>query len=544
MKKILDEINFATAWEKVAEVVPESPALSYDGRRISWKDFEERAAGLANFLNSFGLSLNSKVALYCYNGPEYSEAQFATLKIRAIPANVNYRYLDNELAYILENADAEAIFFDHTLSERVEKARKQCSNLKVAIQVGGEEVADWAVSYKQAVRSSLMSPIKRSCEDLWFLYTGGTTGRPKAVMWTHRALLEGMKDSFNSLGEEVPTSLDEVRIITKRIATESRQMHQLPAAPLMHGTSGLPALFTHTHGGLVVTMTSKNFDAEEFWQTVEREKVTMVTLVGDAFARPMIEALDKAASEKQFPDLKSLRLILSSGVMFSTPLKERLLQHHRCTIVDTLGSSEGASMGKQVTSRSRKGEGTAKFVLGEETRVFTEDGRDVQPGSNERGRLALGSPIPEGYYKDPEKTEKTFPTIQGKRWSIPGDWAMVEEDGSITLLGRGSECINTGGEKVYPEEVEEALKLNTFIADCNVVGTDDEKWGQAVVAVLELNCPAPIDVEVLREDVRTRLAGYKIPKKFIFVEKILRSPNGKSDYKWARKVVEKSKKDI
>ena len=530
------DLNLATAWEAVADTGGDLPALAFDGRRTSWERFEDRAARLAGFLTDHGLGPDAKVALYCYNGPEYSEAQFGAFKARAVPANVNYRYLGKELAYVLDNADAQAVFFDHTLAERVDEVRDACPMLRVAVQVGGEEIPDWAVSYEEALAAGRMPTVERSGDDLWFLYTGGTTGSPKAVMWSHRGLFGGMAETFRSLGEEVPTTAAEAGRISARVVAEGREIRQLCAAPLMHGTSGLTALATHSHGGMVATMVSRTFDPEELWGLVEAERITMVAIVGDAFARPMLESLDDAAARGRSWDLSSLRLVLSSGVMFSAPLKQRLLDHHRCTIVDTLGSSEGTGMGRQVTSRSRNDRGTARFVLGGHTRVFTEDGQEVRPGSGERGRLALGHPLPEGYFKDPAKTEATFPTIGGRRWSIPGDWATVEADGSIVLLGRGSECINTGGEKVYPEEVEEALKVHPAVADCNVVGVDDERWGQAVTAVVQLRESAAVDGEALRSDVRDRLAGYKVPKRFVFVERIQRLPNGKSDYPWARGV--------
>jgi fatty-acyl-CoA synthase len=254
----------------------------------------------------------------------------------------------------------------------------------------------------------------------------------------------------------------------------------------------------------------------------------------------MLDSLDRAAKAGKAWNLTALRLLLSSGVMFSAPVKAGILAHHDCTIVDILGSSEGTGMGSQITSRELEDAGTARFALGERARVFNDDGEDVVPGSGERGRLALGDPIPLGYYKDAAKTEQTFPMIGGRRWSIPGDWATVEADGTITLLGRGSACINTGGEKVYPEEVEEAIKEHPGVVDCNVVGLPDERWGQAVAAVVELS-PAGgvgIDEDILNRHARTVLAGYKVPKRILLVDTIQRGPNGKPDYKWARGALE------
>jgi fatty-acyl-CoA synthase len=531
-------LNIASAWEAISDQIGDLTAISTRESSESWEEFEKHAASLAKTFSEQGLKHDSKVAFYCYNGPEYLEGQFAAFKIRAIPANVNYRYLDDELAYILNNADAEAILFDSSLTERVDSVRSRCPKLKVFVRIGEGSPENWIIDYEDAVNNAPLPRIERSGDDLWFLYTGGTTGSPKAVMWSHAGLLGGMAETFRSLGEKIPENSDEAGNIAKRVTKEGKEIRQLCAAPLMHGTSSLTALGTHTHGGLVSTLSSKTFDPRELWEMVEKCKITMLTIVGDAFARPMIDELENSLANGTAWNISSLRLVMSSGVMFSAPLKERLLDLHSCTILDALGSSEGTGMGKQVTSRTRKDTGTARFFLGEHTRVLTENGEEVEPGSNKTGKLALGYPLPVGYYKDPEKTETTFPTINGRRWSIPGDWASVEEDGSITLLGRGSECINTGGEKVFPEEVEEALKINPLVIDCNVVGIPDERWGQAVTAVVEIKADATLKEAELLKDVKERLAGYKVPKSVVFVEKLKRGPNGKSDYRWARDVAQ------
>ena len=531
-------LNIATAWEAISDQIGDLTAISTSENSESWEEFEKRSASLAKTFSEKGLKRDSKVAFYCYNGPEYLEGQFAAFKIRAIPANVNYRYLDEELAYILNNADAEAILFDSSLTERVDSVRSRCPKLKVFVRIGGGSSEDWITDYEEAVNNDTLPRIERSGDDLWFLYTGGTTGSPKAVMWSHAGLLGGMAETFRSLGEKIPENSEEAGSIAKRVTIEGKEIRQLCAAPLMHGTSSLTALSTHTHGGLVSTLSSRTFDPRELWEMVEKCKITMLTIVGDAFARPMIEELENSFANDTAWDITSLRLVMSSGVMFSAPLKERLLDLHSCTILDALGSSEGTGMGKQVTSRRRKDTGTARFFLGEHTRVLTENGEEVEPGSNMTGKLALGYPLPVGYYKDPEKTEATFPTINGRRWSIPGDWASVEKDGSITLLGRGSECINTGGEKVFPEEVEEALKINPLVVDCNVVGISDERWGQAVTAVVEIKTGATLEEAELLTEVKERLAGYKVPKSVIFVEKLKRGPNGKADYRWAREIAQ------
>ena len=543
MGEIDGRLNLASAWEAIADEVGDSTAVSVAGRHYSWTDFDDRAARLAGTMLEHGLGPDSKVALYLYNGNEYPEAQYAAFKVRGIPANVNYRYTGDELAYILENSDAEAIFFDHTLADRLEAVRDRCPMLRLAVQVGGGEVPDWALGYEEAVSADPMPRIDRSGSDLWFLYTGGTTGMPKAVMWDHTNLLGSMEATFRPFRLPVPSTPAEAAATARSVADAGKEIRQLCAAPLMHGTSGIPGLATLSHGGMLSTLSSRAFDADELWRIVELDRITMVTMVGDAFGRPMVESLDRASAEGRMPDLSSLRLLLSSGVMFSAATKEAMLDHHGCTIVDSLGSSEGTGMASQVVSRRRRDTATARFRLGEHTRVLTDEGIDVQPGSGERGQIALGWPLPLGYFKDPAKTEEAFPMVAGRRWSIPGDWATVEADGTITLLGRGSACINTGGEKVFPEEVEEALKELDAVVDCNVVGLEDDRWGQAVTAVVELTAPGAADADELRAGVRERLAGYKVPKRIVLVDRVERSPNGKTDYRWAKSVAEAAVND-
>ena len=543
MGEIDGRLNLASAWEAIADEVGDSTAVSVAGRHYSWTDFDDRAARLAGTMLEHGLGPDSKVALYLYNGNEYPEAQYAAFKVRGIPVNVNYRYTGDELAYILENSDAEAIFFDHTLADRLEAVRDRCPMLRLAVQVGGGEVPDWALGYEEAVSADPMPRIDRSGSDLWFLYTGGTTGMPKAVMWDHTNLLGSMEATFRPFRLPVPSTPAEAAATARSVADAGKEIRQLCAAPLMHGTSGIPGLATLSHGGMLSTLSSRAFDADELWRIVELDRITMVTMVGDAFGRPMLESLDRASAEGRMPDLSSLRLLLSSGVMFSAATKEAMLDHHGCTIVDSLGSSEGTGMASQVMSRRRRDTATARFRLGEHTRVLTDEGIDVQPGSGERGQIALGWPLPLGYFKDPAKTEEAFPMVAGRRWSIPGDWATVEADGTVTLLGRGSACINTGGEKVFPEEVEEALKELDAVVDCNVVGLDDDRWGQAVTAVVELPAAGAADADELRAGVRERLAGYKVPKRVVLVDRVERSPNGKTDYRWAKSVAEAAVND-
>jgi len=530
------QLDFATAWEAIADEIPEADALIQGDLRRSWAEYEDRAARLASALSEVGIGARANVGLCLYNGPEYSEAQFAAFKLRATPFNVNYRYTAQELQSLLEGADAEALFFDASLAESIDAIRGALPGIRLFVQVGGAAPPDWAADYEALIEGHAPAPrVQRSPDDLWMLFTGGTTGHPKGVLWPHGNMIQTMKATYRGLKQEVPRSIDELLASVRAIHDAKRVTRQLAAAPLMHGTSGISALTTHMTGGAVLTLEGHSFSAPALFECVERHRATHLTIVGDAFSRPMLEALDEAKQRGEPWDLSSIFLILSSGVMWSAPVKQALLDYNpRMRLMDSVGSSEGVGFASKLEGDPRQTT-TARFSLGEFTKVLTEDGREVEPGSGERGRLALGGPLPLGYYKDPEKSEATWPTIDGRRYSIPGDFATVEADGTIVLLGRGSVCINSGGEKIYPEEVEEALKLEPAVLDCNVVGVPDERWGQAITAVVELRDPSVSDESLVRA-VKSRLAAYKAPKHIVRVEKLVRSPNGKSDYRWASKV--------
>ena len=526
-------LHVATAWERVAELRPDAPATIAGADVHSWTEFETRAARLSAGFVAAGAGVDSKVAHYLYNGHEYLETTFAAFKMRGVPCNVNFRYTPHELAYVLDNADAEVVVFDHTLADRLDEARHQVDSLKLLVQVGGDDVPGWAVGYEELIAGhDPATPGTRSVDDHWFLYTGGTTGMPKAVMWSQGTIFGSMEATVRSFGFGYPRSMDDIEGIVVTAAERGHEVRQLAAAPLMHGTSMIVAFGTLTHGGAVACLEERHFNGHELWQRVAEHRITQLTIVGDAFSRPMLDALAEADH-----DTSSLRSIVSSGVMWSAEVKERILDHlPDVVLLDALGSSEGPGMANQLSSRKLERSGTtARFSLGEHTTVFTDEGEEVQPGSGDVGRIALGFPIPVGYYKDPAKTEETFPLIQGRRWSIPGDYATVEADGTITLLGRGSVCINTGGEKVFPEEVEEALKTHDRVIDANVVGLADERWGQSVNAVVSTN--GAVDADDLRAHLRELLAGYKIPKRMVVVDEVQRQPNGKADYPWARSVL-------
>ena len=535
-------MNLASVWERIADHQPDALALVNADTARSWAEFDDRSARLAAALTAAGVGAGDNIACALYNGNEYLEAEFAAFKVRAAPCNVNYRYVEAELRYLIDNSDAKAVFFDASLAERFDAVRADLPGVQLWIQVGGDTVPEWALGYEAVIGSHEPAErIERSDQDLWILYTGGTTGHPKGVMWPHGNLLTITGRIFEALGLALPATLDDVPAGVAAIAELGATPRQLAASPLMHGTAGIGALMYLSCGGAVVTMTSRSLDADELWQTVERHQCTVTSIVGDVFCAPMVDALDAAVEAGKPYDLTSLTGVTSSGVMWSQPVKDRLLAHAHAggtTLIcnDSLGSSEGVGFaGKQSSAGGGTDTETATFTLGPNAAVFTEDGRRVEPGSDERGLLAVGGPIPLGYYGDPVKSAETFREIEGKRWSVPGDWATVAADGTVTLLGRGSVSINTGGEKVYPEEVEEALKLLDEVTDANVVGVPDPKWGSAVTAVVEFAPGASISDTELVDSLRANLSGYKLPKHVIRVDKLFRSPNGKSDYKWATK---------
>ncbi len=534
-----DGLNLATCWEAVADAVPSALALRHGDLDRTWAEFESRSSLLAGHLDAAGLRPDSKVAFYLFNGPEYLEGTFAAFKQRCVPVNVNYRYLTAELLYLLQNSDAEAVLFSAELADRLDAVRADAPLVRTYVCVGASAehpVPDWAVDYETALAAATPAPrTERSADDLWFLYTGGTTGMPKGVMWPHRSLLGTATATFAIVKLPLPTTPDEAAHAARTFHERGKAVRMLPAAPLMHGTSAITAVAVLSHGGSVTTLTGRSFDADELCATVERNRISQLTIVGDAFAKPMVAALQAADAAGRPYDLSSLKVIASSGVMWSQPVKDQVLGYCSASLADLLGSSEGVGFGASVSKKGAT-EQTARFRLGEHAKVFTEDGVEVEPGSGVTGVLAVGGPIPVGYYKDPEKTAGTFRTFAGRVWSVPGDFATVEADGTIQLLGRGSVGINTAGEKVYPEEVEETLKLHGAVLDSNVVGLPDDKWGQAITALVSLTDGSlgtpDLEAELVAH-CKERLAGYKCPKRVLVVPAVQRGPNGKADYKWA-----------
>ncbi len=532
--------NYGDIWEVVAETLPEAPALTHGSRTVTWGELDRRAGNLGRWLLDAGVRQQDKVALYLYNCSEYLEATVAVIEIGLVPINTNYRYADDELVYLWENADAVAVVFHGAFADRIEKIRDRVPGIRSWLWVDDATgpCPSWAVP-NEAVgagsdsetldaggRERVVAPWGRSPDDLFMLYTGGTTGMPKGVMWRQDDLFGRLNGAgFRRYDEEA--GLDGVR---ETLARGGAGMTLLTACPLMHGTGGFTAIECLAEGGRVVTLTSRQFDPVELLDTVEREKVNGLIIVGDVFAKPILAALD--ASPGRW-DLSSLVGIISSGVMWSEETKQGLLRHHPgMLLVDAFSSSEALGMGSSVSTGSSTS-GTAQFSLGPEVRVIDSEGRDVEPGSDQIGVLALGGRIPLGYYKDEVKSASTFRVIDGVRYSVPGDYAEVRADGSIHLLGRGSVCINTGGEKVYPEEIEEVVKTLEGVTDAVAVGIPHERFGEEIVALVELG-PDAGDVSVTAEliigHVKGRLAGYKAPRRVYFVATIGRSPSGKVDY--------------
>ncbi len=528
--------NLATCWEAIADAQPERPALVHGSQRVTWGGFDDRAARLASGFRSLGLGVDSKVALYLSNSNAYMESTAAAFKLRAAHVNVNYRYLEDELAYLLDNSDAEVLVFDGALGEHVAKVRDRLPRIRATVQVDdGTELLDGALPYEELISShEPMERVERTGDELYILYTGGTTGMPKGVMWRNEDLYRALIPAIVSfVGETPPEAPAGHATMAARVAGAGLTPTHLPASPLMHGTGFMSSVQALLLGGTVVTLEGRRFDPDELWRTVERERVTQMAIVGDAFAKPMVTALEQAEQRGEPYDLSSLKLVISSGVMWSAPVKQALMQRGSFVCLDSLGSSEGVGFAGSVSAPGRD-VGTAKFTIGEHTKVLTEDGREVEPGSGDVGLLALSGPLPLGYYKDPEKTATTFRTFDGVRYSIPGDWARVALDGTIELLGRGSVSINTGGEKVFPEEVEEAVKLHPGVADALVVGVPDERFGEVIAALVAPRPGVVLDGDEVKQVVKAHLAGYKQPRHVVVVDTLARGPNGKADYAWGR----------
>jgi acyl-CoA synthetase (AMP-forming)/AMP-acid ligase II len=521
--------NFATIWEIAADTNADLPAVVQGERVVSWRDFDRRADGIARTLLDRGAQHQDKVAQYLYNCPEYLESMFGAFKAGLVPANTNYRYADDELLYLWDNADAVCVVFHGSFAERIERIRDRLPKVTTWLWVDDSSgpCPDWALPYETAAATEterVTAPWGREDDDLLLMYTGGTTGMPKGVMWRQDSLVKAVVSSSNPLFSG-PADYDAVREL---LSTSPPGGALLPGPPLMHGTAQFTTFIALSGAGQVVLLESRHFEIEEMLDTIDACQVNSLIIVGDVFAKPMVKALD---GQPDRWNLSSLFMVTSSGVMWSEPVKQGMLRHNPdMFLIDVFSSSEALGMGASVSSGS-KSANTAKFTLGENARVIGEDGTDVEPGSDQTGRVAVKGLTPIGYYKDPEKSAATFVLIDGETYSMPGDYARIEADGSLTLLGRGSQCINTGGEKVYPEEVEEILKEHSTVMDAAAVGLPDDTFGEAITAVVQANPGDEVDEAVLITWVKSRLAHYKAPKHIVAIDTVGRAPNGKVDYR-------------
>jgi fatty-acyl-CoA synthase len=534
--------QFASIWEAVADVVPDQTAVVQGERRLAWREYEQRAARMAGAIQGAGISAGGKVGMYLYNSPEYCETNFAALKVRRMPINVNYRYLDNELLYLVDNADLEGLVFHTSLADRVARVAAQLEGVRLLVEVDDGPAPDGTTHVEGAIRyedlQATTEPAARmepGRDDVYIFYTGGTTGMPKGVMYPLEEFTEFFLRSYPPMIGLMPIE------DPKDILDTARRMYEADAPlvamsgpPLMHGTGcWLGMMVPHLLGGTAVLLGHRGFEPTEVWDAIERDGVQHLIVVGDAFARPLLRALDDAPGRW---DGSSLRLMISSGAMFSAEVKRGLIDHlPGLAIADVLGATEGG-IGTSITTRDMPRTETAQFSLNATTKVFTEDGREVEPGSGEIGVVANGGLVPIGYYKDPEKSARTFREVNGHRYSFPGDMATIAADGTLVLFGRGSNCINTGGEKVFPEEVEEALKGHPAVEDALVFGVPDDRFGQRVVGIVSLTPGESAAPDQIVTDARTRLASYKLPKELCVVDEVPRAPNGKANYPAAREL--------
>jgi 3-oxocholest-4-en-26-oate---CoA ligase len=513
------DVSFGTIWEAVARELPDAVAISEPGRDYTYAEFEQRAARLAGAFVAAGVRPGDKVACYLYNGAAYLETVFAAFKVGAVPVNANYRYTQQELTALLADADAAALVFSAELAGNVTHAATHVPTLRIMIST--DELP--GVLGRTAPRVTEPRP----GSDQLFMYTGGTTGKPKGVIWRLSDLLYSLElPIFRAAGAPgLPASLDEAVAFAVRARTSGRAPTIMPVVPLMHGTGMFNSMGALLVGGRVVTIRPGRLDAPHVWRTVAAQRVSTIIVAGNAVCRPLVDGLAGA-------DLSSVRSVISSGTVFSDRLKQALHERADLTIVDAIASSEGGPFAFAVTTSVD--DLPSRFLPVSATRVIDESGRDVAPG--EVGVLAYRGPMPLGYYKDEAKTAATFRVIDGVRHSVPGDLVRREADGSVTFLGRGSGVINTGGEKVHPQEVEDALLAHPDVTDAVVVGVPDDTWGEVVAAVVA-SPSATLTGEELRAAVRSNLAGYKVPRTVVIRTSLPRTPTGKLEIAWARQQV-------
>ena len=538
--------NIADLFEHTVDSVADREVLVIGDERRSYGQLEARANRLAHHLAAQGIGPGDHLGVYGSNSIEWIETALAAYKIRAVPVNVNFRYVAEELRYLFDNADLKAVVYDRELAPRLAAVLDDLPLLRHLIHIDDGSQADvddvlrelGSVAFEDAMAggSEERDFPARSADDHYVLYTGGTTGMPKGVVWRQ-------EDVFFSLGGGIDAYTNEPVADEWTLATKAKEvaepLRSLNLPPLMHGAAQWGFLRFAFEGNLVVML--RRFDAHEVWRTIERERINTVSITGDAMARPMIEALDDLGGPEAL-DLSSLFVLASTAAIFSPTVKDRYLEAFpNLLLLDAIGSSETGSNGMRTVSKGdtqNKGGGPT-VQAGRDTVVLDEAYNEIAAGSATQGRLARRGNVPLAYYKDEKKSAETFVVgPNGARYALAGDMAMHEADGTITLLGRGSQCINSGGEKIFPEEVEAALKAHPAVFDAIVVGVPDDRWGQRVAAVVQ---PRPGQSPTLAEldtHCRDHVAGYKVPKEVHLVPEVLRSPSGKPDYPWAAKVAQ------
>ena len=532
------QYNIADLFESVADVVPDRTALVSGASRFTFAELDAVANRVAHAMRQRGVRAGQHVGLYLYNGEEYVIAMLAAFKLRAVPINVNYRYVADELRYLVHDADLVLLFAEADLADGVRGALRGSSAVHTVVWTGadtaspapsaGDHVASMHFAEARRHHDAGRDFEPRSADDLYIVYTGGTTGMPKGVMWRHGDIffagLQGGRP-----GDDPVSSPEEVAAGIKAGTTNPSVIS--PAAPLIHGAAQFATWIAILSGGKAVLTPGRSFDAIRTLESVSREGVGVLNLVGDAMARPFAEALE---ANPDAYNLGELYVVTSAGAVLSEHVKQQLKRLLPYTmILNNFGASE---TGHQGTAIDTGASGPVKFfMLGDNTAVLDEDFEPIPPGDPRIGKLARTGHIPLGYYKAEEKTRTTFiHDKQGRRWVIPGDFATIDADGVVTLLGRGAVCINTGGEKVFPEEVEEALKGHPAVYDAVVVGLPDPRWGERVTALVKLREGHAADVEAILTHCRSRVAGYKVPRQVWAVESLERHPSGKPDYRWAK----------
>ena len=532
------EFNLADLFEASVDAFGDREYLVAGDRRLTYGATEARANRLAHHLAAQGVGPGDHVGIYALNSAEWVETAWAVFKLRAVWVNINYRYVEDELRYLFSNADLVALVHQRQFSPRVRSLASELPMLRHVIVIddtsGEKDPRDDAVDYEDAMGmgSSERDFGPRSADDLYILYTGGTTGMPKGVVWPHRNVffaLGGGIDALTGARVERPEQM-----VEKGVASGG-QLSFLPIAPLMHGATQW-AVMGQSFVGNRIALVAK-FDPHEVWETIEREKINMVMITGDAMGKPMIEALDEPGADY---DLSSLIGVTSTAALFSPAVKDEFFRHFpNLVMTDAIGSSESGNNGISMIQRGHTAMRSGPTVTSTGGTVVFDDRLElVKPGSGVIGKIARSGDIPVGYYNDPVKTAEVFITVDGTRYVMPGDFATVEADGSVTLLGRGSICINSGGEKIFPEEVEAVVRSHPDVMDAIVVGAPDERFGQRVAAIVE---PRPgrdaPDLETIQQHCRAHVAGYKVPRQLHVVDRIERSPSGKPDYPWANAIV-------